>query len=62
MEAGGITPPAWIMDYSETINNYATKTRYGTNLVAVKRKLHVIKAHTAIYLQQLTAKQVGQLE
>jgi HEPN domain-containing protein len=53
MQAEGLSPPAWIMEYSETLNNYATKTRYGTNLVTAKQKLLLLKTEAAAYFEHL---------
>ena len=48
----GLTPPNWILTHYSVINDYATKTRYGENLVAVKSVLDIIIKETRLYLQQ----------
>ena len=48
----GLCPGEWIINHYAVINDYATKTRYGENLVAVKAVLDVVLANTDTYLQQ----------
>ena len=48
----GLTPPTWILNHYNVINDYATKTRYGESLIAVRSVLDLIMAETSVYLQQ----------
>ena len=39
MEKAEIIVPPWVSENADILNSYATKTRYGTNLIATKRKI-----------------------
>lgn len=44
--------PQWIIDNAETFRDYATKTRYGTDLLASKRKLMELLKWIEAYLEE----------
>ena len=57
MEELGLNPPEWIWDNYTVFNNYATKTRYGENLVAVKRGLLELLAKVEAYCNDVRHQQ-----
>lgn len=56
-DANSIPYPDWIGNYSITITQFATHTRYGKNLVASKRVLDKLLPLIASYLTTLQAEE-----
>jgi len=44
------------LEHSATLNNYATKTRYGADLVTAKHKLLLLKANATKYMEDVKKK------
>ena len=57
MSENGLKPPAWIFDNYVVLNNYATQTRYGENLIASYRLLTMLKDLTGEYLNKVRREQ-----
>ena len=60
MEDNNLSPPKWIWDNRVVLNEYATKTRYGEDLVATKKEVMQLLEYAAKYYNSVQKKQEEQ--
>lgn len=53
-EKAGIQLPDWIYDNIDTLNAYATQTRYGSDIVASYRKISMLADSAKEFIHSLT--------
>ena len=51
LEHAGLAAPEWIYNNGDTINSYATKTRYGTSIVSTRKKIQELCELTSKYIE-----------
>ena len=52
-EANNIPLPQWVYDNADTLNSYATRTRYGKNVIGTKRKIEELLKIVTEYIEAL---------
>ena len=60
MENNNLNPPEWIWVNRVTLNDYATRTRYGDDLIATKKEALDLLAHSIEYYHDVKQKQQNQ--
>lgn len=58
MDKANLSPPEWIFENSALLSSYESKTRYGNNLVVVKRELTHFQSLTEQYLAHVESQTI----